>query len=78
MLISEFNKLPLAERSKMVFDKGKLIGIFQEHDLKKAFFYKLNDLKIDVIYDKTLNRLSDIGAWETSSDRAIFHRMLLK
>jgi hypothetical protein len=78
MLTKEFNKLPLSERSKLVFGEGKLIGIFQEHDITKAFFYKLNDLKIDVIYDKVLNKLQDITAWESNADRVIFQKVLAK
>jgi|GEM_PF-848836 hypothetical protein len=75
MLTKEFNALTLAERSKIVFGQGKLIGISQEHLAQKGFFYKLNDLKIDVIYDKVRNQLLDIKAWENSSDRLSFLKM---
>jgi hypothetical protein len=72
MLAKEFNALPLAERSKLVFDKGKLIDIFGDHKSRKGFYYKLNGLKIDVVYDKVLNRLYDITAWENAVDREVF------
>ncbi|MGP8214784.1 MAG: hypothetical protein ACLQQ4_04400 [Bacteroidia bacterium] len=71
MLTKEFNALPLDKRSKLVFGEGKLIDIFQDHALQKGFFYKLNDLKIDVIYDKARNRLFDIVAWESLTERGI-------
>jgi hypothetical protein len=77
MLTKEFNKLPLAERRKLVFGEGKLIGIIQEHDIK-ALFYKLNDLKIDVIYDMVLNTLQDITAWESIADRVISQKVPAK
>lgn len=75
MLTKEFNALTLAEKSKIVFGQGKLIGISQEHTVQKGFFYKLNDLKIDVIYDKVRNQLLDIIAWETNNDRITFLKM---
>ncbi|MGP8214905.1 MAG: hypothetical protein ACLQQ4_05015 [Bacteroidia bacterium] len=71
----EFNELTLAERSKLVFEEGKLMDIFEDNTLQKIFFFKLNDLKIDVIYDKTRNRLLDIIAWENSTERIPFLRM---
>ena len=75
MLTKEFNTLPLSERSKLVFGKGKLIGISQEHSVQKGFFYKLNNLKIDVIYDKVRNQLLDVIAWENTTDRVAFLKM---
>ena len=74
MLTKEFNSLPLDQRSKVVFSEGKLIGISKEHPVQKGFYYKLNDLKVDVIYDKARNQLLDVKAWDTSSDRAAFLR----
>ena len=74
MLTKEFNSLSLDKRSKLVFSEGKLIGISKEHPLQKGFYYKLNDLKIDVIYDKARNNLIDVKAWEKSEDRAVFLR----
>ncbi|HVA99121.1 MAG TPA: hypothetical protein VNG53_09515 [Bacteroidia bacterium] len=74
MLTKEFNALPLDQKSKLVFIEGKLIGISKEHPVLKCFFYKLNDLKIDVIYDKALNQLLDVIAWENSEDRLAFLR----
>jgi len=72
MLTKEFNALSLSERSKLVFGQGKLIDIYQDHVMQKGFYYKLNDLKIDVIYDKVRNRLLDIIAWENLVDRVAF------
>ncbi|HTB07090.1 MAG TPA: hypothetical protein VK806_09080 [Bacteroidia bacterium] len=72
MLTKEFNALPLNERSKLVFGEGKLIGIFKDHTLQKAFYYKLDDLKIDVVYDKVLNTLLGVTAWESANDRGVF------
>jgi hypothetical protein len=72
MLTKEFNALSLSERSKLVFGEGKLIGIFKDHTLQKAFYYKLEDLKIDVVYDKVRNRLLGINAWENAVDRGAF------
>ncbi len=72
MLTKEFNALPLVQRSKLVFGEGKLIAIFQDHTLQKGFYYKLHDLKIDVIYDKVRNRLLNILAWETAAERLVF------
>ncbi len=74
MLTKEFNSLPLDKRSKLVFGEGKLIGISKDHPVQKGFYYKLNDLKIDVIYDKARNSLLDVKAWEKSEDRAVFLR----
>ncbi|HWY98260.1 MAG TPA: hypothetical protein VNY36_04150 [Bacteroidia bacterium] len=72
MLTKEFNALSLSERSKLVFGQGKLIDIYQDHVMQKGFYYKLNDLKVDVIYDKVRNRLLDIIAWESLVDRVAF------
>ena len=69
MLTKEFNELPLPIRSKMVFDKGKLIAVSNDDKTQKAFFYTLNDLKIDLIYDKVRNRLLNVIAWEKPSER---------
>jgi hypothetical protein len=74
MLTKEFNALPLDKKSKLVFNEGKLIGISKEYLAQKGFYYKLNDLKVDVIYDKVRNTLLDITAWETSNDRVAFLR----
>ena len=70
----EFNALSLDKRSKLVFTEGKLIGISKEYSIQKGFFYKLHDLKVDVIYDKSRNMLFDIKAWENNKDRAAFLR----
>ena len=75
MLTREFNALPLTERSRLVFGEGKLIGISQEHAMQKGFFYKLNDLKVDVIYDKIHSQLLDVIAWENTTDRVAFLKM---
>jgi hypothetical protein len=72
MQTKEFNALPLAERTRLVFSEGKLIEIFENHNLQKGFFYKYNGLKIDVIYDKARNQLQDVIAWENSTDRVSF------
>ena len=74
MLTKEFNALPLEQRSKVVFSEGKLIGISKEHPMQKGFFYKLNDLKVDVLYDKARNQLLDVIAWDKSEDRVAFLR----
>ena len=75
MLTKEFNTLPLPEKSVLVFGEGKLIDIFGDNKFQKVFFYKLDDLKIDVIYDKANNRMLDIIAWENSNDRVDFLKM---
>jgi hypothetical protein len=72
MFTKDFNALSLNERSKLVFGEAKLIGIFKDHTLQKAFYYKLGDLKIDVVYDKVLNTLLSINAWESATDRGVF------
>lgn len=64
MLTKEFNQLPLDTRSKMVFEKGSLIAISNDDIAQKAFYYTLNGLKVDLIYDKVRNRLLDIIARE--------------
>ncbi|MGP8217207.1 MAG: hypothetical protein ACLQQ4_16675 [Bacteroidia bacterium] len=74
MLTKEFNALPLDQRSKTVFSEGKLIGISREHPIHKGFYYKLNDLKVDVIYDKERNQLLDVMAWDNNEDRFSFLR----
>ena len=58
----DFNALPFAERNKLVFADGKFIDVFHENKLQKGFFYRLEDLKIDVVYDKVHNKLLDIIA----------------
>lgn len=75
MLTNEFNKLPLPERSKLVYGVGKLIDIYDDNKLQKVFYYKIGELKIDIIYDKTHNRLLDIVAWNESKDRVDFLKM---
>ena len=69
MLTTEFNALPLAERKTMVFADGTLINIFEDQKLQKSFFYKLKNLKVDVIYDKARNQMLDIHAWDAISER---------
>lgn len=71
MLTKEFNALSLQKRSKLVFAKGKLIGVIRDQSSQKAFYYKLDDLKIDVVYDKIRKRLLGINAWENALDRAV-------
>ena len=75
MLTEEFNKLPLLERSKLIFGVGKLIDIYDDNKLQKVFYYRLNDLKVDVIYDKVNNRLLDVIAWDESKGRVDFLKM---
>ena len=75
MLTEEFNKLPLLERSKLIFGVGKLIDIYDDNKLQKVFYYRLNDLKVDVIYDKVNNRLLDVIAWDESKERVDFLKM---
>lgn len=72
MLTKEFNALTLSKKSKLVFSEAKLIGTIRDEESQKAFFYKLNDLKIDVVYDKVRSRLLGINAWETAVDRIKF------
>lgn len=55
----------------MVFAKGKLIGVISDQTSQKAFYYKLGDLKIDVVYDKIRKRLLGINAWDNAIDRAV-------
>jgi hypothetical protein len=74
MLTKEFNNLPLATRSKLVYDKGSLVAIFSDDKAQKGFYYTLNNLKIDLIYDKVRNRLLDVIAWDNSSDRTFLVR----
>ena len=69
MITSEFNALPLDERTRLVFTDGKLIEIYQEQNIRKGFFYKLGGLKIDVIYDLFSLKLLEITAWDTISER---------
>jgi len=71
MLTKEFNDLPLAIRSKLVFDKGRLIAVFNDDEIQKGFYYTLNDLKIDLIYDKVRSRLSNVIAWENNNERSV-------
>ena len=71
MLTQEFNNLPLDKRSKLVFGEGKLIGVMRDNELQKVFYYRLDDLKVDVVYDKIRNRLLGINAWENAADRGI-------
>ncbi|MGP8216747.1 MAG: hypothetical protein ACLQQ4_14375 [Bacteroidia bacterium] len=77
MLTKEFNELPLEKRSKLVFGEGKLIGVIQDHALQKAFYYRLNDLKVDVVYDKVRDRLLGINAWENASDRGALKTVII-
>jgi len=72
VLTKEFNALTLSKKSKLVFSEAKLIGTIRDEESQKAFFYKLNDLKIDVVYDKVRSRLLGINAWETAVDRIKF------
>ena len=75
MLTKEFNVLPFAERNKLVFGEGKFIDTFVDNKLQKGFFYRLDSLKIDVIYDKVRHRLLDIIAWEYADERIEFLKM---
>jgi len=75
MLTKEFNKLPLAIRSKMVFDKGVLIAIFNDNTTQKGFYYTLDDLKIDMIYDKIRSRLLDVIAWDNINERGVLKKI---
>ena len=75
MLTKEFNVLPLAERNKLVFGEGKFIDTFVDNKLQKGFFYRLDGLKIDVMYDKVRHRLLDINAWENADERIEFLKM---
>jgi hypothetical protein len=75
MLTKEFNKLPLAIRSKMVFDKGSLIAVFNDNATQKGFYYTLDDLKIDMIYDKVRSRLLDVFAWESINERGALRKV---
>jgi len=74
MLTKEFNALSLDKRRKLIFSEGKLIGISQDDSIQKGFYYKLNGLKVDVIYDKVRNSLLDVIAWENTTDRVAFLR----
>ena len=75
MLKEEFNALPLDKKTTLIFSEGKLIEIFENDKFQKGFFYKLNSLKVDVIYDKMHNQLLDIIAWENNEDRVAFLKM---
>ena len=75
MLTKEFNELPLAERNKLVFGEAKLIDIFDDNKFQKVFFCRMDELKIDIIYDKAHNRLMEIVAWENVNDRVDFLKM---
>jgi hypothetical protein len=76
MLTSEFNALSLPEKTALVFAKGKLINITHHKSLQqKSFYYTLNDLKVDVIYDRVRNILLDVIAWENIADRASLLKM---
>lgn len=77
MLTKEFNDLPLEKRSKLVFAEGKLIGVIQDHALQKAFYYKLNDLKVDVVYDKVLDKVLGVNAWENAADRSVLKTVIV-
>ncbi len=72
MQTKEFNALPLEQRSKLVYGSGKLIDILERHQYQKTFYYKMDNLKIDVIYDRVKNNLLDIVAWENEEDRKAF------
>lgn len=78
MLTKEFNKMPHSDRNKLVFGEGKMIAIYDDNKFQKVFFYKLGELKIDVIYDKGSNRLLDILAWENANDRVEFLKMAVE
>lgn len=78
MVTEEFNKLALSEKSQLVFDAGKLIDIYDDNKLQKVFYYKLGELKIDIIYDKTFNRLLDVIAWNENKDRIDFLKLLVE
>lgn len=43
----------------------------RDNELQKVFYYRLDDLKVDVVYDKIRNRLLGINAWENAADRGI-------
>jgi len=75
MLTKEFNELLLPERKLRVFGEGKLINIFEDNKIQKVFFFKMEDLKIDVIYDKIHNLLIDIKAWENNNERVKFLKL---
>jgi hypothetical protein len=72
MRTKEFNALSLDERKKAVFGNGKLVAIYEDNKFQKVFYYRINDIKVDVIYDKINNVLLDVIAWETDSDRVGF------
>lgn len=74
MLTKEFNAMSLDKRRKLIFSEGKLIGISQDDAVQKGFYYKLNGLKVDVIYDKVRNSLLDVIAWENTTERVAFLR----
>ncbi|HWY98100.1 MAG TPA: hypothetical protein VNY36_03345 [Bacteroidia bacterium] len=76
MLIKEFNEMPLDKKSKLVFAEGKLIGVIQDHELQKAFYYKLNDLKVDVVYDKVNDKVMGVNAWENAGDRSVLKTVI--
>ncbi|HXP50217.1 MAG TPA: hypothetical protein VN922_09700 [Bacteroidia bacterium] len=71
MRIHEFNALPLSERSKLVFGDGKLIGISKEYTVQKEFHFILNDIRINVVYDKVRKIVMDVKAVERSMDRKV-------
>ncbi len=76
MLLKEFNSLSLAEKTRLVFAEGKLVDIFEKkHNLQKAFYYKLEELKIDVIFDKSRNTVLDVLAWEHNDERVAFIKL---
>jgi len=76
MITKEFNALSLPEKTALVFANGKLINIVQHKSLQqKSFYYTLNDLKVDVIYDRVRNILLDVIAWENIADRVALLKM---
>lgn len=68
MLTKEFNILSLSERRKLVFDNGKLVAIYEVNKNQKIFYYKFNNIKVNVIYDKINKTLLDIIARDNNSD----------
>ena len=72
MIKQKFNNLALPVRAALVFGEGRLIGTFDSNSSQTIFYYKLNDLKIDVVYNKTNMKVVDIFAWENSIERLAY------
>ena len=70
MLTREFNSLSLPEKTKIIFTIGKFIDVSADNMTYKSFYYKLNELNVDLIYDKARKRLVNITAWKNSTERA--------